>query len=220
MELNVSKFSMIPVKDPTLPGDLRGAHFTSVLLFSGCWCKVEVSVDSPKDVANISTLKPVSEIPRLIVAIICLKTVVNQKQNLNEIVSASVVFCERVKVDPPMPQSEWNKQEMLEHFSIVRKLDGGVYPMGFSSEVSHINNKSRCSVLSCEGSERALLNCLMIKLHQLDPDVLVGHNVSGFDLDVLLHRLQVRKLCDYDICSLMCIRRAKFQATCGLESGG
>jgi DNA polymerase elongation subunit (family B) len=41
-------------------------------------------------------------------------------------------------------------------------------------------------------SERALLNHLMIKLHQVDPDVLVGHNISGFDLDVLLHRLQVR----------------------------
>ncbi|EFJ15342.1 hypothetical protein SELMODRAFT_234261 [Selaginella moellendorffii] len=251
MELNVSKFSMIPVKrsyafdrmdvrsgahyylklsypfkDPTLPGDLRGAHFTSVFgtrtsaletflikrrIKGPCWlsisnshqipcssqiswCKVEVSVDSPKDVANISTLKPAFEIPRLIVASICLKTVVNQKQNLNEIVSASVVFCERVKVDAPMPQSEWNKQEMLEHFSIVRKLDGGVYPMGFSSEVSLINNKSGCSVLSCEGSERALLNCLMIKLHQLDPDVLVGHNISGFDLDVLLHRLQACKV--------------------------
>jgi len=36
------------------------------------------------------------------------------------------------------------------------------------------------------------LNHLMIKLHQVDPDVLVGHNISGFDLDVLLHRLQVR----------------------------
>ncbi|XP_024534663.1 DNA polymerase alpha catalytic subunit [Selaginella moellendorffii] len=251
MELNVSKFSMIPVKrsyafdrmdvrsgahyylklsypfkDPTLPGDLRGAHFTSLFgtrtsaletflikrrIKGPCWlsisnphqipcssqiswCKVEVSVDSPKDVANISTLKPAFEIPRLIVASISLKTVVNQKQNLNEIVSASVVFCERVKVDAPMPQSEWNKQEMLEHFSIVRKLDGGVYPMGFSSEVSLINNKSGCSVLSCEGSERALLNCLMIKLHQLDPDVLVGHNISGFDLDVLLHRLQACKV--------------------------
>lgn len=30
-----------------------------------------------------------------------------------------------------------------------------------------------------------------MKLHQLDPDILVGHNISGFDLDVLLHRLQV-----------------------------
>lgn len=31
----------------------------------------------------------------------------------------------------------------------------------------------------------------MIELHRLDSDVLVGHNISGFDLDVLLHRVQV-----------------------------
>lgn len=34
----------------------------------------------------------------------------------------------------------------------------------------------------------------MVKLHQLDADVLVGHNISGFDLDILLHRLQVPSL--------------------------
>lgn len=32
----------------------------------------------------------------------------------------------------------------------------------------------------------------MIELYKLDSDVLVGHNISGFDLDVLLHRAQVR----------------------------
>jgi hypothetical protein len=31
----------------------------------------------------------------------------------------------------------------------------------------------------------------MIELSKLDSDVLVGHNISGFDLDVLLHRAQV-----------------------------
>jgi len=31
----------------------------------------------------------------------------------------------------------------------------------------------------------------MLELHKLDSDVLVGHNISGFDLDVLLHRFQV-----------------------------
>jgi DNA polymerase elongation subunit (family B) len=40
-------------------------------------------------------------------------------------------------------------------------------------------------------SERALLNRLMLQLHKMDSDVLVGHNISGFDLDVLLHRSQV-----------------------------
>ena len=43
-------------------------------------------------------------------------------------------------------------------------------------------------------SERALLNRLMTELHELDTDVLVGHNISGFDLEVLLCRSQVRVL--------------------------
>jgi DNA polymerase elongation subunit (family B) len=36
-----------------------------------------------------------------------------------------------------------------------------------------------------------MINRLMTEVHKLDPDVLVGHNISGFDLDVLLHRAQV-----------------------------
>lgn len=48
-----------------------------------------------------------------------------------------------------------------------------------------------CLYMISHFSERALLNRLMIELHKMDSDVLVGHNISGFDLDVLLHRVQV-----------------------------
>jgi hypothetical protein len=54
------------------------------------------------------------------------------------------------QVDMPMPLAEWNKPEMLSHFSIVRKLDGGIFPMGFMSEVTQINSKAGCTVLSSE----------------------------------------------------------------------
>lgn len=33
----------------------------------------------------------------------------------------------------------------------------------------------------------------MIELHELDSDVIVGNNISGFDMGVLLHRMQVFK---------------------------
>ncbi len=49
-------------------------------------------------------------------------------------------------------------------------------------------------MLSVQASERALLCYLMNRLNSLDPDVLVGHNVSAFDLDILLHRLQHHKV--------------------------
>lgn len=50
----------------------------------------------------------------------------------------------------PMPQAEWNTPEMLSHFSIVRKLDGGIFPVGFTTEVTQINSKAGSNVLSLE----------------------------------------------------------------------
>ncbi|GMN30176.1 hypothetical protein TIFTF001_002720 [Ficus carica] len=248
LDLNVSTFSMAPVKrkyafersdipvgenfvlkinypfkDPPLPSDLKGNTFCALLgthssalenflvkrkikgpswlsiaKFSSCpapqqvsWCKFEVIVDSPKDIGVSTSSKISVEIPPVVVAAINLKTVVNEKQNFNEIVSASVICCHKAKIDTPMLASEWKKPGMLSHFTVVRKLDGGIFPMGFTKGAAERNSKAGFNVISFESSERALLNRLMIELHKLDSDVLVGHNISGFDLDVLLHRAQV-----------------------------
>ncbi|KAG7962415.1 hypothetical protein I3843_09G065000 [Carya illinoinensis] len=79
---------------------------------------------------------------------------------------------------------EWKRPGILSHFTVVRKRDGGIFPMGFTKEATYRNSKAGSNVLSSESSERALLNRLMIELYKLDSDVLVGHNISGFDLDV------------------------------------
>ncbi len=49
-------------------------------------------------------------------------------------------------------------------------------------------------MVQTQQNERALLTCLLTRLQQLDADVLVGHNISAFDLSVLLHRLQLHKV--------------------------
>ena len=51
------------------------------------------------------------------------------------------------------------------------------------------------ALLALQPGERALLAHLLARLQDLDPDVLVGHNIAAFDLDVLLHRLQHHKVC-------------------------
>ncbi len=43
-------------------------------------------------------------------------------------------------------------------------------------------------------SERALLGFLLAKIGIIDPDVIIGHDISGFDLDVLLHRMVQNKI--------------------------
>ena len=55
-----------------------------------------MTVDSPKQIN--SAPKITSKIPPVVVAAINLKTIINEKQNINEIVSASVVCCNMVKV--------------------------------------------------------------------------------------------------------------------------
>ncbi len=59
---------------------------------------------------------------------------------------------------------------------------------------SELGRRNGGNVLSAQASERALLINLLARLRTLDADVYVGHNISAFDLDVLLHRLQCHKV--------------------------
>ena len=59
---------------------------------------------------------------------------------------------------------------------------------------SEVGRRNGGTMLSQQGSERALLCFFMERLHALDVDALVGHNVAAFDLDVLLHRMQHHKV--------------------------
>ncbi|CAA0840971.1 DNA polymerase alpha catalytic subunit [Striga hermonthica] len=180
---------------------IKGPSWLSISKFSTCaasqrvsWCKFEVTVDFTKDIQVSTSSKNVLEIPPVVVAAINLKTINNEKHNVNEIVAASVICCHKAKIDSPMMASEWTRPGMLSHFTVVRKLEGGIFPMGFAKEAAEKNTKAGSNVICYESRqvlfERALLNRLMIEIHKLDSDVLVGHNISGFDLDVLLHRVQ------------------------------
>lgn len=63
------------------------------------WCKFEVFVECPKNIYVASSSKTTAEIPRAVVTAINLKTIINEKQNVNEVVSVSVICCHKAKVD-------------------------------------------------------------------------------------------------------------------------
>lgn len=58
---------------------------------------------------------------------------------------------------------------------------------------SEMGKRNGGNMLSAQSTERALLTNLLARLRTLDADVYVGHNISAFDLDILLHRLQHHK---------------------------
>ena len=74
----------------------------------------------------------------------------------------------------------------------MRKLDRRAWPW---DQQRTINANKRLKLEVCP--ERALLNYLVARLHSLDADVLVGHNIAGYDLSVLLQRLSAQKIAQW-----------------------
>lgn len=92
----------------------------------------------------------------------------------------------------------------------MRKLNDQLFPHDFSSQVKkQVNNvplyiidlsistpPSVCQPTKIEvtSSERAMLGYFLAKIHNIDPDLIVGHDTVGFELDILLHRLAHTKV--------------------------
>lgn len=77
---------------------------------------------------------------------------------------------------------------------------------GFDAEVQKANGgNAGAAVLMQQASERALLTGLLARLRTLDPDAIVGHNLTAFDMDVLLHRLQAHKVCTQPLSRILIV---------------
>ena len=164
------------------------------------WCKLELALPlAHKGVRPQSSKVALRrDSPRLTVASLTLQTIVNQQTNVNEIAVASVEYLRDVSCDGATSKEEVFKG--MRHFTVVRKLDGLDMPANWPQVVSNENatnsiaKRTGSVVLASQTSELGLLNFLLAKLNQLDPDVIVGHNIGGFNLDVLLRRFQANKI--------------------------
>ena len=171
------------------------------------YCHIEVEVEGHKGVTSAPMgWKPS---PPLCVASVSLKTVINPDTAGNEVVGASIVYMSKVNTDGPLPV----QKKEIRHFSVIRKLDGVGYPSGFDAMAkkaneSDLGKKNGGMIISLQPNERALLTMIIMKLKELDVDAFVGHNFSGFDLDVLLHRMKELKVPHWS--SLGRLKRTKF----------
>ncbi|RCH81402.1 DNA polymerase alpha catalytic subunit, partial [Rhizopus azygosporus] len=152
------------------------------------WCKVEITVDDPKTVNPLvdeTGNRPIN-IPPLTVMSLCLRTILNSKKNTNEIIAASALVCNQVQIDDTKTLEDQQKMR----FTVVRQLDNRPYPAGLVETLANEKKKAGGFSAQIERTEAALLNYLIARIHMCDPDIIVGHNFSGFDLDVLLHRMK------------------------------
>eukprot|EP00743_Colponemidia_sp_Colp-15_P005940 GILK01006386.1.p1 GENE.GILK01006386.1~~GILK01006386.1.p1 ORF type:complete len:1470 (-),score=342.66 GILK01006386.1:187-3951(-) len=200
-----------PAEYPVLPTDLKGETFSHIFgtnssmmellilkrnlmgpcwltikkprqpQFNSSWCRFEAHVDSKKQIIK---MEEQPDTPLLTVVSLNLKTVKN-KQHANEVCMATLMVHNSVQVDGGVSD---NRSKYVAT-SAIRKLDG----VGFPFDLEKKMKEKRMNTQMC-GSEKALLNFLIAKLHKIDPDVIVGHNICGFDIDVLLHRINANKV--------------------------
>ena len=149
---------------------------------STSWCRFEVALPLGKKALTPLPNAPPS--PPLVVASLHVQTALNAK-HVPEVLMASVITHSSTSADGATPNPL-----ALSSFSAVRKLDGRSWPWDLQRTIAA---DKRIKLEVCP-TERALLNFLIARLHNIDADVLVGHNIAGFDMTVLLQRMQACKI--------------------------
>ncbi|KAG7347959.1 B family DNA polymerase [Nitzschia inconspicua] len=166
---------------------------------SSSWCAVEVEVESPKKIHRLDLVLPPGTPPRpappVVAVTLKLKTVVNPKNQKNEIVSVSAVCHKQVNLDGSTDQSP----RFMTQISLIRPVhfDDGIakvqgiakFPRDIEKEIA-----AKMPQLKKMANERALLSCLVNQIGRWDPDILVGHHAWGHDVQVILSRCLEHKI--------------------------
>nr|XP_058965646.1 DNA polymerase alpha catalytic subunit-like [Pocillopora verrucosa] len=145
------------------------------------WCKVEAVIPKPDLLEVASQQDPP---PPMVVMSLSFRTMLNTKTHTHEILAVSALVHHEVSLDKAAP-----KQKFQYHFCAVSKPNDQMYPYDFRDAV-----KKKQINMEITTSERALLGLFMAKIHRIDPDVIVGHDIYGFDLDLLMHRISACKI--------------------------
>ncbi|XP_060564158.1 DNA polymerase alpha catalytic subunit-like, partial [Ruditapes philippinarum] len=148
------------------------------------WCKLEVFVTGP-DGVTVCTDQNLTP-PPLTIMTMNMRTLPNNKTHQNEIVAVSCLIHNSFHMDKPAPEPAFQQ-----HFCVISKPNDCIFPWDFKDKVQRESKKMKVEVLP---TERALLGFLLAKIHKIDADVIVGHDIFGYDLDVLLHRINANKI--------------------------
>ncbi|KAJ2226748.1 DNA-directed DNA polymerase alpha catalytic subunit pol1 [Coemansia sp. RSA 485] len=152
------------------------------------WCRHEFIIDDPKLLTTMAdeavAQAQLPRTPPLTTMTLSVKTVVNQTTGANEVVAASVLVHRDSALDDATPAA----QRQGEQQTLVRPLTGVPMPADF--ERLRLAQARRGLSIEYVRNETTLLNLLTAMLKRVDPDILAAHNFYGFDLDVLLHRMQ------------------------------
>ena len=175
-------------------------------------CRLELKVEDPKTIVVDSNMRN-SGPPPLVVTTLGVKSVVNPKTKHHEVVACVALTKRDVNID--VATNDGGEQEEQRLFTL--KNNGGdrrwtmaaVRPLGkdfvsagvafsttlprdFDDERKKATDGTNQSFLAAKDikfpNERSLLTSLFTRIGYDDPDVLCGHDITGYALDVLISR--------------------------------
>ncbi|RZC38424.1 DNA polymerase alpha catalytic subunit, partial [Asbolus verrucosus] len=141
------------------------------------WCKLEINCNK---VSDISIAKEVKNRPPLVVTAINMRRAINPKTSANEVVMLSCVTNVAYSVDKQAPTVPFQK-----HFCVFTCPEQQVLPLDLFASIKDY----KATTLQKMHSEKALLNYFINQFEKLDSDLVVGHDLQGYQINILTERL-------------------------------
>jgi DNA polymerase alpha subunit A len=117
---------------------------------------------------------------------------VDPASHKHHVLVASLVEHRSVAADVNTPE---DKKATRSATFIRPPPNAGAWVRDVKAELARLPAVAR--VVTLCANERALLDALLGRIAELDPDALAGHNIGGFDLDVLLARMKENRVQDW-----------------------
>ena len=166
------------------------------------WCKLEYLIDNYRSISlyhdNVCLDHPNIKLPPtppLTILSLLLKTMLNTKNQEHEIIMACGLVSNKFHLEKATNSNSNAKNQPVQmfdsYFCALTKPSGGVLPYDFEKHVKSMQHKLK---IELHPSERALLAYLLCKIQSLDVDIIVGHDLFGFNIDILLNRCVVNKV--------------------------
>ncbi|CAB3220978.1 unnamed protein product [Arctia plantaginis] len=139
------------------------------------WCKLEVSCEKMEHISvirNDADLEP----PPIIVATINMRTAMDPKTKKTKILMLSCLSHTNFPIHKPPPNPPFQQ-----HFCIITKCNE-IWPLDLKQSIA---GYKATKLTKCD-TERELLNYFMVQFWKMDPDLVVGHDLQGFQQDLLI----------------------------------
>ncbi|XP_026726379.1 DNA polymerase alpha catalytic subunit [Trichoplusia ni] len=139
------------------------------------WCKLEAACDRIEHITVIrdgADLEP----PPIVVATINMRTAMDPKTRKTKILMLSCLSHTNFPIHKPPPNPPFQQ-----HFCVMTKCNE-IWPLDLKQSLPQYK---ATKLTKCD-TERELLNFFMVQFWKMDPDLVVGHDLQGFQQDLLI----------------------------------